>query len=253
MKVIFDTDNRGAAYSYEYGYELPPEIEAAGYPVEHIMLSITIGEEVLGSPVIYSVVYDPPPAAGEHEIAVFDPETQTWSLEPDWRGVPLYLEATGALTAITEVGVEPADISAVETAPTGPAGATAWTWDAENEEWDETLASAKLRGTAAVNAAYPVAADAWVPDGDPGTYSYSTTEIISLQAARTGTGNVTVTQKTIADETTAPVSVNDAAFKVIAASIADFLDTLITEYDGYLSDIAAASTVADVDLVLENL
>ena len=48
-----------------------------------------------------------PPQAGQHQVAVYNETTGTWSLEADWRNVPLWIIATGMPTAITVIGQVP--------------------------------------------------------------------------------------------------------------------------------------------------
>jgi hypothetical protein len=166
MKIVFDSDNRGVAYSFYYGVDLPPEIEEKNYAAIDLILS---GDTIAYSP------------------------------------------------------------------------------------YARTLEGAKAVGAEAVRAAYAVAVDAWVPDGTPGTYSYYTAEVLAIQDARTGTSSVTITQKTIDGGATAPVSVNYAEFNVIADSVSHFVADLITEYDGYLANIASAETVEAIDAILAGI
>ena len=48
-----------------------------------------------------------PPAAGEHQVAVYNETLAVWSLEADWRDVPLWDIATGMPVHITQIGQTP--------------------------------------------------------------------------------------------------------------------------------------------------
>jgi hypothetical protein len=71
-----------------------------------------------------------PPPTGEHEIAVHDPETDTWPIHPDYRGTVFYSTADGHEVKVTEIGaladVQPPDTTP-DPMPTAPPGQkTVW-------------------------------------------------------------------------------------------------------------------------------
>jgi hypothetical protein len=68
-----------------------------------------------------------------------------WVLRPDYRSIPLYSKANGALTEITVAGIAPEDVGLTETAP--PSDEHKWT---EGTGWviDPAIVAAKARAAA---------------------------------------------------------------------------------------------------------
>ncbi|HFH0028670.1 TPA: tail fiber assembly protein, partial [Salmonella enterica subsp. salamae serovar 42:g,t:-] len=83
-----------------------------------------------------------PPDIPASHIAVFDPETQTWSLKEDHRGETVYDKTTGNQMYISEPGPLPENVTSVS-----PGGGYK-KWDSKAQVWvnDEAAeAAARLR------------------------------------------------------------------------------------------------------------
>ena len=87
-----------------------------------------------------------PPAAGEHQAAVFDAAAQKWQLVPDWRGVQLYSTADGSEVA-AELGQTPADCAATDKPRPSPAHVwktSKWALDAAKQAALDAASKAAL-------------------------------------------------------------------------------------------------------------
>jgi hypothetical protein len=78
-----------------------------------------------------------PPQAGTNEVAIFDPASSTWTLQPDYRGTKRYSTIDGSEQEIKDIGpldeVTPKNTTD-EPLPTPPEGKRT-VWDGEASAW----------------------------------------------------------------------------------------------------------------------
>ena len=92
-----------------------------------------------------------PPKAALYEVAVF--VDGQWHVKADWRGVTLFVTATGAKAAITEIGKTPTDIGATDIPPPSPE--CSWvngSWAVDPVKVAAKLTAAKADGLARIDA-----------------------------------------------------------------------------------------------------
>jgi len=79
-----------------------------------------------GTPLLPSFATEiEPPAHNERQAAVFHPDLNSWSLEPDFRGVSLFSTADGKPVIVTVIGPQPAGTT------TQPRPSTDHVWSAD--------------------------------------------------------------------------------------------------------------------------
>jgi len=92
-----------------------------------------------------------PPKTAVREVAVF--ANGQWQVKANWRGVTLFVTATGAKTAINEIGKTPTDIGATDIPP--PAPEYSWAngaWTVDQVKVAAKLAASKADGMARIDA-----------------------------------------------------------------------------------------------------
>ena len=123
-----------------------------------------------------------PPSVAENEAAVFDDNSKTWNIVPDYRNVTLWHKLT-AQKVTAALGQTPDDINATQIQPTVDYPK----WDATSEVWitDETVKLSTLTSAAAseIQRLQYVAADKIAPLQDAVDLGIATTEeTVSLAA-----------------------------------------------------------------------
>lgn len=159
-----------------------------------------------------------PPVTSARETAVF--VGASWFVKPDWRGVTLYKTADGTVTAITQVNVTPASVSATDIAPPSPEHS--WV----NGAWaPDTLKLqakfARLKADAIQTVADYHAAWIQAQDGNP-TQAEKDTWVFKVETATAITGGKTLTAQAAAFLTAAGMTTDalklDWATKVMTNS-----------------------------------
>lgn len=123
-------------YNYTHEGEYLGQSEAAIDPLE----TERQGRDVYLLPANAS--FDPPPAAGKGQVAVFNKATGKWRTAPDYRGKIYYDTETGAECAITVAGGEPVSTWTTKAPPPNSV------WNAAAGDWVgdlEKRRAAKMR------------------------------------------------------------------------------------------------------------
>lgn len=161
-----------------------------------------------------------PPAAQPKTFYSFD--GAKWVAKPDWRGVTLYKTTDGTVTAITQVNVTPASVSATDIAPPSPEHS--WvngTWAPDSIKLQAKFARIKADAIQAV-ADYHAA---WIQaqDGNP-TQAEKDTWVFKVETATAIIGGKTLTAQAVAFLNGAGITTDalklDWATKVMANSAA---------------------------------